>query len=485
MSQLTGQRKISRPTDRAPLPFSRRFLAWGSGEIFLVAAVVFALSVIASPALLRSQAMHGDMGVETPANPLGLSMQRSGSGTSWQPDATQMHAWRSVLSGWEVMLHGVAFVQYDDQGSQRGARQFGSVNWGMIAASHPLTGGVFNIRVMASAEPFTVGSQGYPLLLQSGETYRGAPLHDRQHPHDLLMEIAAMYDHAINDDVAVSIYAAPVGEPAIGPVAFPHRASAASDPLAPLGHHWQDATHISFGVITGGIYTRSIKLEGSVFNGREPDEIRTNLDYAGRSLDSYAGRLTVNPDAHLSLSGSYAYIRSPEQLEPQQSVHRIVAAAIYNRGLGESGDWASTFVYGANKAVGSARSNSWLAETNAQLDNRNTIFGRAELVEKSAGDLVVFTGQLESGLPSSPDYRLAELTLGYVREVTGGRGGMIGIGAAVTLNIVPRSLQSVYGSTTPPGGVLFLRFRPGLMNMSMQQGSAPMNMMKSKSESAR
>src|SRR6266851_5420297 len=160
---------------------------------------------------------------------LGIPLTRSGSGTSWLPDAAPMHAHHMMLSGWELMAHGVAFLQYDRQTGTRGSDQFGSVNWGMLMASHDLEGGRLHLRGMVSLEPFTIGARGYPLLLQSGEAYHGAPLVDRQHPHDLFMEIAAQYDHAITHDLALSLYAAPVGEPALGPAAFPHRPSAAND----------------------------------------------------------------------------------------------------------------------------------------------------------------------------------------------------------------------------------------------------------------
>lgn len=431
--------------------------------------------------------------------PLGLSMQRAGSGTSWQPDATPMHASHGLLGGWNLMLHGVAYLQFDDQGSNRGDKQLGSVNWGMIEAGHGVAGGTLKLRGMFSAEPFTVGSRGYPLLLQSGETYHGEPLHDRQHPHDLFMEVAAQYDHAVADNLAVSLYVAPVGEPAIGPVAFPHRQSAASDPLAPLGHHWQDATHISFGVITAGVYTRVVKLEGSIFNGREPDEIRTNFDYKGRRLDSYAGRIAINPSANWSLSGSYAYLDSPEQLDPAQSLRRVVGSVMYGRPFGVSGNWATTLIYGGNKHANEKRlSNSLLAESNLEIDNRNSIFGRGELVRKSADDLAVLNvvlagqyaaqvsaGQVSAGQQaraltsaSATEFDVGEITLGYVRELTGVYGGSLGAGIAGTLNVVPSALQSVYGSRTPLGGTIFLRIRPGLMNMGMHMPSknmAPMH----------
>jgi hypothetical protein len=391
--------------------------------------------------------------------PLDIPMRRRGSGTSWLPDASPMYAAHSMLGGWDVMLHGLAFLQYDDQQSKRGDRQLGSVNWGMAMATHALAGGTLSLSGMLSAEPFTVGARGYPLLLQSGEAYHGVPLHDRQHPHDLFMELAAKYDHVMTPDAAVFVYAAPVGEPALGPVAFPHRPSAANDPLAPIGHHWQDATHISFGVLTAGVYTRMVRLEGSVFNGREPDENRTNFDYRGRSLDSYAGRVTVNPSDRWSVSASYGYLKSPEALAPDESVHRMTASVLYGRPLGMTGDWSSAFIYGGNKHPEDARvANSYLAETNVDLDGRNTVFGRGEIVEKTGDDLALGTG--------ARLYTVGELTLGYVRELATVFGGSLGAGVAGTANFIPSSIDPVYGTRAPLGVAVFLRLRPGRMKMS-------------------
>ena len=213
--------------------------------------------------------------------------------------------------------------------------QFGSINWGMLMAMHSLWGGMLHLHGMLSAEPATIGSEGYPLLLQSGESYHGEPLHDRQHPHDLFMELAAMYEHPIAQNLALSLYVAPVGEPAFGPVAFPHRPSAASDPLAPLGHHWQDATHITFGVLTLGMFSRTWKVEGSIFNGREPDEHRTNFET--RTLDSYAARVFYNPNVSWSYSASMAYLASPEVLHPDESLHRYSASIMNTRLFGSRG----------------------------------------------------------------------------------------------------------------------------------------------------
>src|SRR2546422_5068600 len=312
---------------------------------------------------LRAQ-MDMQHPMEMNEGPLGIPESRMGSGTSWLPDASPMHAAQIMLGDWTLMLHGRAFIQYDWQGGRRGGNQLGIANWAMAAASRAMAGGRLEVRSMLSAEPWTIGGRGYPLLLQSGESYRGSPLHDHQHPHDLFMELAALYERAVARNLAVSLYAAPVGEPAVGPAAFPHRPSASDDPLAPIGHHWQDGTHIPFGVLTAGVFTRNTKLEASIFNGREPDENRTNFDYAGRALDSYSARLSVNPGAPWSLSAWYAYLKSPEALHPQESLHRLGAAALIAQAVGRRGRWAMALIYGANAPIGTGRlANSVVVET--------------------------------------------------------------------------------------------------------------------------
>jgi len=399
-------------------------------------------------------------------DPIGVSMTRAGSGTSWLPDASPVHAKFLLAGEWQLMLQGVLFVQFDRQFSLRGAAQFGAPNWGMLMASHPLHDARITLRGMISLEPFTITARGYPLLLQSGESYQGQPLHDRQHPHDLFAEIAAVYERRLAGNLGMQLYVAPVGEPASGPVAFPHRPSASSDPFAPLGHHWQDATHIAFGVITAGLYSRAVKLEGSIFNGREPDAIRTNFDYAGRSLDSYSGRLTFNPGAGVSLEASYAYLASPEALHPEVSQHRVTAAALFARATGAAGEWSSALIYGVNTESGQrSPSNSVLAETNADLDGRNTLFARAEFVQKSAADLAVDSAE-QPGDPAfaatAPGtlFNVGTLTLGYLREISGFSGGSLGLGALVNVNAIPASLAPAYGTRTPAGFAVFLRLRP-------------------------
>src|SRR5213596_3878891 len=387
--------------------------------------------------------------------PLGIPESRMGSGTSWLPDASPMHATHMVLGDWTLMLHGRGFAQYDWQGGPRGSDQVGVINWAMAAASRSLGGGRLELRGMLSAEPWTIGARGYPLLLQSGESYRGTPLHDRQHPHDLFMELSALYERPVGRNLGLSLYVAPVGEPAVGPVAFPHRPSAADDPLAPISHHWQDGTHITFGVVTAGVFTRSAKLEASWFNGREPDEIRTNFDYAGRRLDSYSARLTVNSGPRWSVSAWYAYLRSPEALNPDESLHRIGASALATQPVGTKGTWSSALIYGANDQIGSGRlASSVVLESTLDLDRRNAFFGRVEYVRKSAAELVI------PSVPPTTRYAVGALALGYQRMVGTVDGLAAGVGVRGSLNFVASSLDGAYGSRTPVGAAIYLQLRP-------------------------
>jgi hypothetical protein len=429
---------------------------------WIQAAVLFATL---APAAARAQqdsmpnmpGMPGMSGMEARmAGVLGIPHTRLGSGTSWQPQTAPHYGWHFVRGSWTLMVHGVAYAEYDRQLGTRGDDQLGSINWGMLMAMHSLWGGMLHLHGMLSAEPATIGSRGYPLLLQSGESYRGLPLHDRQHPHDLFMEAAALYEHPVARDLAHSLYVAPVGEPAIGPVAFPHRPSAASDPLAPLGHHWQDATHITFGVLTLGVFSRTWKVEGSIFNGREPDEHRTDVEV--RTLDSYAERFFYNPNENWSYSASAAYLASPEVLHPQESMHRYAASIMNTRLLGARGEWSSSLIYGANAVQGSPLANSALIETDVSLDGVNTFFGRAELVQKSAQDLAV------ADQSESQRYDVGAITLGYSREIMRAHGLTLGASILGTLDMVPDALAAVYGTHNPKGYAIFLRLRPDRMH---------------------
>ena len=422
--------------------------------------VVTAFAMIVLLPLRVADAQDPMPGMEMPGmqmgGALGISMDRMGSGTTWIPDAVPLPSRHFAAGRWMVMLHGFVFGQYDWQDGPRGDEQFGSLNWGMLMGSRPLAGGTLQLRAMLSLDPATVGGRGYPMLIQTGESHRGEPLHDRQHPHDFFMEVAALYERAVSTDAAVSLYVAPSGEPALGPVAFMHRPSAMDDPFAPLGHHWQDATHISFGVITAGVFGRRWKLEASVFNGREPDDRRWNFDPL--RLDSYSGRITVNPNEHWSLTTGYGYLESPELLEPDESMRRLVASVLHATRVGTEGQWASALVFGANDPEGHPRSSSVLAESEMILGGRHTILARAEWVQKNGAELVL------DGPPTNLDpdelFDVGAVSLGYIREVGRIRGVTIGIGGRGTVSFVPGELEGAYGSKTPVGGVVFVRIRP-------------------------
>jgi hypothetical protein len=408
----------------------------------------------------RVEANSPDSSASLSARPFGIPMTRMGSGTAWLPDASAMRAWHFTAGSWMLMVHGDAFLQYDRQGGPRGADQLGSINWGMLMAMRRLAGGTLHLHGMVSAEPLTIGRRGYPLLLQSGETYRGEPLYDRQHPHDLFMELSALYERPLSRTVGAMLYVAPVGEPGIGPVAYMHRPSALNDPLAPLAHHWTDATHITYGVLTAGVFTKHAKLEGTLFNGREPDEDRYDFDFD--ALDSYGLRLSVNPTAHWALSASYGYLKQPEALHPDENQHRLGASILHTVRLGRQGEWASALVYGANKHVEpSGVTGPWehsiSAESNLQLDRANSVYGRVEYVRKGGEEL-----SLPDPL-SAEEFDIGKLSLGYIREFAGYRGATFGLGARVGLNLLPSRLEEVYGSRTPVGMAVFLRVRPGLL----------------------
>ncbi|MFN2502280.1 MAG: hypothetical protein ABR530_09735 [Pyrinomonadaceae bacterium] len=392
---------------------------------------------------------------------LGEPMTREASGTSWVPDSSPTYAYMKMYEdGGMLMLHGVGFLRYTSIGSSRdvsiagdGSRSRADAPTMFMAMySRPISErSQLGIRTMFSLDPIIERGYGYPLLYQSGELHKGQRLHDRQHPHDFISEMAATYSYRFDRKNSLYVYAGLPGEPALGPSMYLHRASGMNMPDAPIGHHWQDATHVAFGVVTGGFTHDKVKFEVSAFNGTEPDERRFAFDKP--RLNSFSGRLSFNPTKNLALQVSHGYLRNPERSEPDLKVlRRTTASAIYNRSFSEDRNWANTFVWGQNYAEGEA-TNSFLYESNYEF-YKNAIFGRLEQVQKNAHELV-----LPSPHPEG-NFWVSSYSIGYLRDIVKDKGVDVGIGGMATINHNPSAISSFYGGTTHGGWQLYLRFRP-------------------------
>ena len=398
---------------------------------------------------------------QTPAPPaaesaIDLPHQREGSGTSWLPDASPMYAVHADYGDWQLSGHGSFFLQFLADAGDRGHEQFGSVNWAMGMARRTLGEGRLALRMMLSLEPLTIGGCGYPDLLASGELCDNAPIVDKQHPHDLFMELGAQYDRPLTSTIGLQLYGSLAGEPALGPVAFPHRISAMPNPVAPLSHHWLDATHIAYGVLTAGVYSRQWKAEGSVFNGREPDDGRYDFDFG--ALDSFSARGWFLPTDRIALQISAGHLTESEETGeglPRVDVDRITASLAYHYPFREgSSHWASTAAWGRNIEEEES-TNFFLAETNVTFDEQDTWFGRLEIGEKSAHDLAI------------PDlegvFTMAKVQAGYVRYFEPWRSLKPGVGGTLSMSLVPTALEGAYGQRATFGAGIFVTLRPAAM----------------------
>ena len=393
-------------------------------------------------------------------------MERESSGTAWSPDSAPMYAYMKIFGdGGMLMLHGTMFARYTTVGTSRnvssGGRgdrsRFDAPSMFMAMYSKPITNKTqIGFRAMLSLDPIIERGFGYPLLYQSGETYRGASLHDRQHPHDFFSELAVTLSHKFDDKQSVYFYAGYPGEPALGPPTFMHRLSGMDNPNAPIGHHWQDATHITFGVLTAGYTYDKFKFEASAFKGREPDENRWNFDTP--KLDSFSGRFSFNPTKEWSFQISHGYLKNPEPAESEIKIRRrTTASAIYNKNFTNDRNWSNAFVWGQNHDD-EGRTNAFLFESNYQFQ-KNTIFGRAEQVQKSAHELV-----LEDPVYQHRKFLVGAFSIGYIRDVVKDKGIDVGLGAMATYNHNPAAIASVYGGQNHGGLQIFMRFRPSRMN---------------------
>ena len=378
------------------------------------------------------------------------------AGTDAEPNSTPAPMLMTMKGKWTLMFHGEAFLNDIQQSRPRGADKFFSTNWIMPMTQRQLGKGTLTLRAMLSFEPGTVSKRRYPELFQQGETAFGRVVVDGQHPHDFFMELAALYDHKLSENTLLSFYAAPMGDPAMGPLAYPHRPSASEDPIAPLGHHLQDSTHIADDVITVGLTYRDVRLEASGFHGREPDEFRWNLD-SGK-IDSWSSRLTVNPGQSWSFQYSLAQLHSPEALAPGTDLRRMTASLMYNRRL-QNGNWASMLLWGRNRSLVDGNiGNSYLAESTLHWAGKNYLWTRIENVDRT-NELLLGENLEPAGFQERYFARVQAYTAGYDREIGHIPHLSTAVGAQVTWYGVPDTLKPIYNSH-PAGVVMFLRLRP-------------------------
>jgi hypothetical protein len=334
---------------------------------------------------------------------------------------------------------------------------------------------------MFSLEPATITGRQYPELFQQGETAFGKPIIDGQHPHDFFMEVAALYDLHLGERALLSFYAAPIGDPAIGPTAYPHRDSASEDPIAALGHHQQDSTHIAFNVLTGGLTWRWLRFEESGFHGAEPTEQRWGFQPSpnGHAIDSYSSRITFSPAPNWSSQYSIAHIVSPEALYPHENQQRQTASVMYNRPIGihhdttsmpgmkmntdmstpATGNWSTTLLWGRTKSLtdGSIE-NSYLLESLLQFHTRNYVWTRIENAARTNELLLPPGSALPPSFTETPIGHVAAYTIGYDRDFRILPHLLTAPGAQFTTYTTPQALVSTYGHH-PWGVVAFVRFR--------------------------
>ena len=386
-----------------------------------------------------------------------LPMTRNGSGTSWLPDNSPMYGYMYHSGKWMYMLHGNTFLRYNKQDlfnkGTRGDDKFDVPNmWMFMGQRNVGSNGLFHFSAMLSGDPFTVGGDGYPLLFQTGETYKGKALIDRQHPHDLFSELSVSYAHAINDKTDVFIYIGYPGEPALGPSAYVHRPSGFLNPDAPLTHHWVDATHITFGVATVGFRYGNLKLEGSSFTGREPDEDRYNFDKP--RFDSWSSRLSFNPNKSWSMQVSHGFLKSPESLHPDENVNRTTASVQFsNKGINQAFTNV-TALWGMNKTKGHSGEHGFLIEASRQ-NNKTGIYSRYEWVQKSVEELSLD----ETFFGHDAIFPIHALTVGGSYDLLNIKSTKIAIGAQLSMYRPDRRLADLYGSN-PLAGQVYLRIYP-------------------------
>jgi hypothetical protein len=392
-----------------------------------------------------------------------ISMGQMGSGSSWQPSTTPMYMYVKVMDKWLLFIHGEAKLGVNSQGGPRGVTKFESMNWIMPMAFRRVGQGTLQLRGMFSLEPLTFAPGGTPELFQTGETYKGKTLVDKQHPHDLVMELSATYTMPLGERATWFTYLGYPGEPALGPVAFMHRWSASENPTAPLAHHLEDSTHISFGVLTTGFTYRKFKVEGSIFNGQEPDENRYNFE--AHPWHSHSIRFSFAPNQNWTMQWSYGVLKRPEALEPDVNQRRMTASIQYNK-LFKRGDWATSLIWGHNHFYGgnyTANLNGYTAESTVNFKDKNYVYTRLELVDKNEL-LRPEDRTLLHITDAHPNFRIGAYTFGAARDVLKTDKLSVALGGDVTFYSKPAILNPIYGNN-PVSYKFFIRIRPSRMTM--------------------
>ena len=409
------------------------------------------------------QDSHGQQSIEMPGMNHGMQMNAAGmflmnmaSGTSLNPQSWPMPMFMPRVGSWNLMLMGQAFIVDTQQSGPRGGDKLYSPNAFMISAEHSVGSGSLMIQSMLSLEPATVTNRCYPLLFETGETAYGRPLVDAQHPHNFFMALGVQYARPIGEDTMVQFYYAPVGDPALGPVAFPHRASAAELPQATLSHHWQDSTHIADNVATVAIQHRWLRLEASGFYGSEPGENRWIIQSG--PMNSYSARLSILPSKNWLFQVSAGRLTHPERQEAGDVV-RTTASLHYTRPLDSGNAWSTSLIWGRNHDTFTQHNlNSYLAETVYPIGKRNFLTGRFELVDKD--ELFADTPDLEAQLDrtAGSTFRIGGYTAGYTRDIPLFKDVETGIGANATAYTLPAAIKPYYGER-PWGINVYLRLR--------------------------
>jgi hypothetical protein len=407
----------------------------------------------------RMQTNMAEMpGMQMPMDLSSALLMEESSGTSVQPRAWAMPMVLTHIGPWQLSWMAQAFIVDVQQSQvntspgtlQRGGDKLYSTNWGMLGAQHSLAGGTLMLRTMVSLEPATITDRRYPELFQFGETAYGQPIVDGQHPHNLAMEIGAQYAHPLGKSV-FNFYYAPVGDPVLGPTAYPHRASAAELPQATLGHHYEDSTHIADNVATAELAWHTVHIEAGGFYGREPGENRWTLEFG--PMNSWASRVTWLPARNWQAQISTGRLNHPEALSTGDE-ERTTASIEY-----ATGERAATVIWGRDyKTAGHYAVNAITAEGVLPIERKNYLTGRFEWSQRD--ELFADRPALESTLPRWFD--ISAYTAGYTREVGNWHDAKFGIGANATVYGMDTSVRNVltgiYGDH-PWGASAYLRVR--------------------------